>query len=114
LPFSPAVRPAVAAISQRAAARGGGEAAIVRALIVPLASCGLSGCTNEGAPSYSLFGAFFPAWMFCAVLGIFAAIGARAVFVLTGLSSVLPFQLFVCASIGVCFALLAWLLWFGQ
>jgi hypothetical protein len=113
LPVLPAVRPAVAATSPRAAARGG-EAVIVRALILPLVSCSLAGCANRGAPSYSLFGAFFPAWMFCAVLGIFAAIGARVIFVVTGLSSVLPFQLFVCISIGVCFAVLAWLFWFGQ
>jgi hypothetical protein len=60
-----------------------------------------------------LFGAFFPGWMFCATLGILAAIGARALFVASGLAYVLPFQLFVCTSIGVCFALLAGLLWFG-
>ncbi len=29
------------------------------------------------------------------------------------LGSVLPYQLFVCVSIGLIFALLAWLLWFG-
>jgi hypothetical protein len=71
----------------------------------------LSGC---GAPSYTLFGAFFPGWMFCGAIGILAAIGARAVFVSTGLSTILPFQLFVCASIGVIFGTLAWLLWFGR
>jgi hypothetical protein len=85
-----------------------------KALLTPLISLTLSGCAQRGAPSFTLFGAFFPAWMFCALLGIFAAIGARMTFVVSGLSSILPFQLFVCASLGVCFALLAWLLWFGQ
>jgi len=75
---------------------------------------GLSGCAVRGAPSFVLFGAFFPAWMFCAALGILAAIGARAVFVATGLAHVLPLQLFVCASIGVCAGLLAGLFWFEQ
>jgi hypothetical protein len=70
----------------------------------------LSSC---GAPSYTLFGAFFPAWMLCAAIGIAAAIGARAVFVGTGWSAILPFQLFVCTSIGVILGLLVWLLWFG-
>lgn len=73
----------------------------------------LSGCdVGRGAPSFTLFGAFFPAWMFCAAIGILAAIGARAVFVGTEWSSILPFQLFVCASIGMIFGLLTWLFWF--
>jgi len=75
---------------------------------------GLNGCTVQGAPSFVLFGAFFPAWMFCAALGILAAIGARVVFVASGLAYVLPLQLFVCGSIGVCAGLLAGLVWFGQ
>jgi hypothetical protein len=59
-----------------------------------------------------LFGAYFPAWMVCALLGILGAIAARAFFVGSGLARILPFQLFVCASIGVCLALLAMMLWF--
>ena len=75
----------------------------------------LSGCAaGQGASSFPLFGAFFPAWMFCATLGILAAIGVRAVFVSTGWSSILPFQLFVCTSIGTIAGLLVWLLWFGR
>ncbi len=73
-----------------------------------------SGCSVRGAPSYTLFGAFFPAWMFCAAIGIISAIGARITFVATGLGNILPFQLFVCVSIGLCIALLVWLLLFGQ
>jgi hypothetical protein len=82
-------------------------------LFAPMLSLILSGCSRSGAPSLVLFGAFFPDWMFCALLGIVVAVVARAVFVATGLSSVLPYQLFVCVSIGLIFALLAWLLWFG-
>jgi YtcA family len=75
----------------------------------------LSGCgVGRGAPSFVLFGAFFPAWMFCASVGVMAAIGARALFVSTGWSTVLPFQLFVCTSIGLICGVLAWLLWFGR
>jgi hypothetical protein len=70
----------------------------------------LSSC---GAPSYTLFGAFFPGWMLCAAIGILASIGARVVFVSTGWSVILPFQLCVCTSIGMIFGLLAWLFWFG-
>jgi hypothetical protein len=83
------------------------------ALLISLIALTVGGCTVRGAPSFSLFGAFFPAWMFCGLLGIFAAIGVRVGFVISGLAEVLPLQLFVCTSIGVCFALLAWLFWFG-
>ena len=79
-----------------------------------LTAIAVSGCTVQGAPSYTLFGAYFPAWMFCAALGILVAILARAVFVATGLAYLLPFQLFVCASIGLCAALYAGMTWFGQ
>jgi hypothetical protein len=72
------------------------------------------GSMVSGAPSYSLFGAFFPAWMFCAVIGIIGAIGARAAMVSSGLAKVMPYQLFVCASIGLIVALLVWLIWFGR
>jgi hypothetical protein len=82
-------------------------------LSIALSSCALVGCSSHGAPTLILFGAFFPAWMFCGLVGIFAAIGARGTFVATGLSDILPFQLFVCASIGVCLALIAWSLGFG-
>jgi hypothetical protein len=51
--------------------------------------------------------------MFCAALGVAAAIAARIGFVVTGLANILPFQLFVCASIGLGCGLFAWLLWFG-
>ncbi len=81
---------------------------------VTLATLVLSGCSVRGAPSYALFGAYFPAWMFCAVIGVAGAIGARVALVATGLANILPFQLFVCAAVGSCLALLVWLRWFGH
>lgn len=72
----------------------------------------LSGCAVQGAPSYTLFGAYFPAWMFCAAIGLVAAIVARAFFEASGLAYILPYQLFVCASIGVAAGLAASLFWF--
>ncbi len=83
------------------------------ALVAPLLSLVLGGCSRGGAPSLVLFGAFFPGWMFYALFGIVVAVVARIVFVATGLSSVLPYQLFVCLSVGLVFAFLAWLLWFS-
>jgi YtcA family len=74
----------------------------------------LSGCGAAGAPSFDLFGAFFPAWLLCGVVGIAGAVAARVVFVSTGLADTLPFQLAVCTAIGVITALLVWLVGFGH
>ena len=84
------------------------------ALLVFITSVTLGGCASHGAPSFVLFGAFFPAWMLCALIGIFGAIAARGLFVALGLNSVLPYQLFVCSSVGLVVAAMAWLIWFGQ
>jgi hypothetical protein len=84
------------------------------ALLVPLASIALGGCGERGAPSFVIVGSYFPGWMVCALIGIAAAIAARIGFLTAGLASVLPYQLFVCAAIGLCGALAVWLLWFGQ
>ena len=72
-----------------------------------------AGCSSHAAPSIALFGAFFPAWMLCAIIGIFGAIAARGIFVAARLDSVLPFQLCVCSSVGLAVAALTWLIWFG-
>jgi YtcA family len=79
-----------------------------------IAFAALGGCAGRGAPSFVLVGAFFPAWMLCALIGIFGAVAARGFFVASGLDSVLPFQLFVSASIGLVIGTLTWFIWFGQ
>ena len=84
-----------------------------KVLLAPTLPLILGGCSRGGAPSLVLFGAYFPDWMLCALLGIVVAIVARVAFVATGLSTVLPYQLFVCTAIGLIFALFAWLIWFG-
>ena len=98
----------------RAATSPPRDGAIVRTAVWAAVGFGLSGCAVRGATSYSLFGAYFPAWMFCALAGIIGAGVARIGFVVSGLSRILPFQLFVCAAIGVVIALLGWLIWFGR
>ena len=79
-----------------------------------LASALPGGCSAVGAPSFDLFGAFFPAWLLCGVIGIVGAGAARAAFVGTGLANIIPYQLFVCTAIGVIAAVLSWLLFFGR
>jgi hypothetical protein len=77
-------------------------------------SLGLTACAALGAPSFILFGAYFPGWMFCALFGILAAVSARIAMVASGLSEVLPLQLFVAVSAGLIVAVVLWLSWFGQ
>jgi YtcA family len=86
----------------------------IGASVVTLPLLSLCGCSEVGAPSFEMFGAFFPAWLLCAVLGIFVALGARIFFADHNLVDALPLQLPVCTSLGAIFALLLWLLFFGR
>ena len=95
--------------------RGGDLTRKCRAGAMPIAiALTLSGCTRQAAPSFSLFGAYFPVWLFCMAIGVAGAICARVVLVASGLSSVVPAQLAVCTAIGVIVASLCWLLWLGR
>lgn len=74
----------------------------------------LAGCVRQAAPSFSLFGAYFPGWLACALIGVVGAIAARIGFVASGLAQQLPFQTLICAGAGVIVASLCWLFWLGQ
>jgi hypothetical protein len=69
----------------------------------------LAALTAGGAPSFELFGAFFPAWMLCGFVGIASAIAARVLFVKTGFAQTVPYQFAVCTALGSASALLVWL-----
>ena len=71
------------------------------------------GCGGGGAPSFVLFGAYFPGWMLCGVIGIAGALVARAALVRTGVSNDLPYPLFLCTAIGVLIGVLTWRVCFG-
>lgn len=73
----------------------------------------LTGCSLHGAPSFPLVGAYFPAWMMCAIIGILAAVGFRVAFLALGIDTILRFRLFTYVSLGVLMALLVWALVFG-
>jgi hypothetical protein len=72
----------------------------------------LGGCASAGAPSFVLFGSYFPAWMFCAAVGIMGGVIARTILVARQLTDALPHQLTICAGIGLMVALATWLLFF--
>jgi YtcA family len=72
----------------------------------------LGGCSLKGAPSYSIFGAFFPAWLLCAGIGIAGSIGLRSVFIATGLEVEMPFKPLMYCAFAVALTLSIWLLLF--
>ncbi|HEY0270269.1 MAG TPA: YtcA family lipoprotein [Sphingomonas sp.] len=78
------------------------------------AACGLGGCAARGAPSFALFGAYFPGWLFCALIGVAGAIATRIGIGAAGLSDAVPAQLLVCTAVAVIAAGLCWLLWLGR
>lgn len=86
--------------------------ALLRGVVLGSATCLLGGCGLKGAPSYSIFGAFFPAWVLCAGIGIAGSVGLRSVFIATGLESAMPLKSPVYVAFAVALALSIWLLLF--
>jgi len=79
---------------------------VLSPLIGVLAGCG-------AAPSLTVVGSHFPAWLACGIVGVIAAIVARIALVATGLDELLPLQLYVCVAVGIFVACLIWLVWVG-
>ena len=77
-------------------------------LLFGQATC-LTGC--GGAPSVTLAGAYFPAWLLCAIVAVVAAVFIRVLMVATGLARLIPYQLAVCCSAGAIVALILWHVW---
>lgn len=53
------------------------------------------------SPSYPLFGAFFPAWMFYAFISLIVTVAVRAVFIRAGVDDVLPLRFVTYTAIAV-------------
>jgi hypothetical protein len=70
---------------------------------------GSTGC--GGAPSVTIAGAYFPAWLLCAVIAVLATLLIRALMVATGLANYIPYQLAVCCAAGAIAGLILWHFW---
>jgi uncharacterized membrane protein len=83
---------------------------LIRALVI---LAGLSPLTAscKDAPTITLAGAYFPAWLLCAIFAVLVAIVAHILMSVTRLSDRVPFYSAVCASLGVAAALALWRLW---
>jgi hypothetical protein len=69
----------------------------------------LGGCS--GSPSRNILGSYFPSWMVCALLGLAAAVAARAALKASGLLSELAAPLVVLLAIGCVVTFALWLMW---
>ena len=93
--------------------RAGTQTTLARVVLVMVMSCVPAGCSlMEEAPSFELFGAYFPAWMLCGLIGIVGAASARMILTAPVVHNLVPFQLAVCTAAGVIAALLTWMVLF--
>jgi hypothetical protein len=77
-------------------------------LVAPLV---LVGCSH--APEYSIFGSFFPVWIFCSVGGLLLTTGARAVVARTAVAEHLAAPTLFYLSAAIFFACVLWLLFYS-
>ncbi len=71
----------------------------------------LAGCSH--APEYSIFGSFFPVWIFAAVAGLLLALGARVMIARTAIADHLPAPVLFYLGMATFFACMLWLLFYS-
>jgi hypothetical protein len=77
-------------------------------LVAPLVSVG---CSH--APEYSIFGSFFPAWIFCSVGGLVLATGARALIARNATAEHLAAPVLFYLGMATFLACILWLLFYS-
>jgi len=68
----------------------------------------LVGCSHS--PEYSIFGSFFPAWIFCSACGLLFTAGARAAIARTAIAEHLAAPVLFYLSMATFLACVLWLL----
>jgi hypothetical protein len=71
----------------------------------------LAGCSH--APEYSIFGSFFPVWIFCSAGGLALATGARALIARTAIAEHLAAPVLLYLSTAIFLACMLWLLFYS-
>jgi hypothetical protein len=71
----------------------------------------LGGCSH--APEYSIFGSFFPVWIFCSVGGLLLAAGARALIARTAIGDHLGAPMILYLSMAIFLTCMLWLLFYS-
>ena len=77
-------------------------------LAAPLVSVG---CSH--APEYSIFGSFFPAWIFSSAGGLLLAAGARALIARSAMAEHLTAPVLLYLSMAIFLACMLWLLFYS-
>jgi hypothetical protein len=80
-------------------------------LLSLLSLLGLGGC-GAGAPTLSLVGSYFPAWILCSLIGVAVGLAARVVLSATRLAETAAYPLVVCIAIGIIAGVAAWLVFY--
>jgi hypothetical protein len=65
------------------------------------------------APSVSVFGSFFPAWLICVVIGVVLTVLSRVVLVATGLAPQVGPAIIVYPALAALWSFATWLVVFG-
>lgn len=71
----------------------------------------LVGCSHP--PEYSIFGSFFPAWIFCSIGGLLLMAGARAVIARTAIGAHLAAPVLLYLSMAVFLTCMLWLFFYS-
>jgi hypothetical protein len=71
----------------------------------------LSSCSH--APEYSIFGSFFPVWIFCSAGGLLLMAGARALIVRTAIAEHLAAPVLFYLSMATFLACMLWLIFYS-
>jgi hypothetical protein len=71
----------------------------------------LVGCSH--APEYSIFGSFFPAWIFCSAGGLLLMTGARALVTRTAIAEHLAAPVLLYISMAIFLTCMLWLLFYS-
>jgi hypothetical protein len=77
-------------------------------LVAPLV---LVGCSH--APEYSIFGSFFPVWIFCSVGGLVLMTGARALVARSAIAEHLAAPVLFYLGMATFFACMLWLVFYS-
>jgi hypothetical protein len=77
-------------------------------LAIPLL---LVGCSH--APEYSIFGSFFPVWIFCSVGGLLLMAGARVLIARTAIAQHLAAPVFFYLTMAIFLTCMLWLLFYS-
>lgn len=74
----------------------------------------LAGCTAGRNPTIAFYGAYFPSWIACSLIGVVGAVIVRAIFIKTGIDDMLVWRAFVYLCVALAIGFISSLLLFGR